>query len=220
MKKISKFLLLFLLSLKGTQILGQTQSLSPHQPLVIEDLQRIQKSIQLSKFLKLDFEQISISGLRGHKTSRQGKAYFLSPDKFSWMLETPVKEYKIFDGSSFYDYSPDQAKAIRHAPQGKQVEQLLQIVDVVMKFDSLLKNYDLISAYRDRLVYITLKPKKNSDIKEISLTLDEKTSTVTNVTMEMANKNRLIHEFKNPSKTPFSLNIFTIPPNVKISAGL
>jgi outer membrane lipoprotein-sorting protein len=220
MKIFVLFFSFLLIATNSDRAISQTQSLSAQQPLSLEELQKIQKGIQLSKYLTLDFDQVSISGLRGHKTSRKGKAYFLSPDKFSWMLETPVREYKIFDGSAFYDYSPDQAKAIRHAPQGKQVEQLLQIVEVVMKFDSLLQNYHLVSAYRDNFVYIKLKPKKNSEIKEISLVLDEKTATVTNVTLEMANKNKLIHEFKNPSKTPFSLSIFQIPPKVQISSGL
>lgn len=214
-------LIAFLLSTLLTDVAHcQNQTLNPIQALSIEDLKKIQQNIQLSKFLKIDFTQTSVSGLRGRKTVREGKAYFLSPDKFNWMLETPVKEYKIFDGTSYIEYSPDTLKAIQHSPQGKQVEQLRQIVDVVMKFDSLLKNYNLISAYRNQLVYIKLSPKIQNDIKEISLTLDEKSSTVTNVTLDMVNKNKLIHDFRNPIMTPFSPELFKIPANVKVSKGI
>ena len=220
MKIFCAFMLVLHGFLSGPLVHSQSHAPANQDTLQPEDLKKIQQNIQMSKYLKMDFEQTSVSGLRGHKSVRQGRAYFLSPDKFNWMLETPVKEYKIFDGVSFYDYSPESSRAIQHAPHGKQVEQLRQVVDVVMNFDSLLKNYQLISAHRNQLVFIKLKPLKSSDIKEISLTLDEKNATVTNVTMEMLNKNKLIHDFKNPSKTSFSLDVFKIPSNVKISKGL
>ena len=186
--------------------------------LSVAELRDVQSKIKSSDALTVDFVQTKFSGLRGKSTHREGKAYFVKPNLFKWMLQTPTKEYKIFDGKFLYDYSPDANSATRYAPKGPQTKELDQIIDLVLNFDTLLKRYDLVKAEETGdLIKIKLKPKAPGDLVGIELHLAKREEFVSYLKMDMANKNSLIHEFKNPSRSAIPESAFVLPASVKIN---
>jgi outer membrane lipoprotein-sorting protein len=188
--------------------------------LSMDELRKIQQKLQQSNALTVDFMQTSLKAFRGSKVQRQGKGIFVKPNMFKWMLETPVQEYKIFDGKSFYDYIPNAKRAVQHAPTSKQSDDLRQIVDVVMNIELLFKKYELISAKKlAATVHLRLKPKAKDNIKEISLILDESQSIVSSLVFEMQNGDKLMHDFSKPNRSPVSMDVFKLPADVKVSKG-
>lgn len=186
--------------------------------LTVDELRDIQSKMKGSDSLAVDFLQTKISGLRGKKTTREGKALFVKPASFKWMLETPVKEYKIYDGKNLYDFDPTANTAARYSPTGPKQHELKQIVDLVLNFDTLLKRYDLVKASEDGdLVKVELKPKALGDITAVELTLSKKDAVVTSMKFDLGNKNQLIHEFKNPSTKAISAEVFELPKGVKVT---
>jgi outer membrane lipoprotein-sorting protein len=134
------------------------------------------------------------------------------------MLQTPTKEFKIYDGKSFYDYSPDSNTAKRYAPSGAQSAELRQVIDLVLNFDTLLKRYDLVKAEEvGDLVKVQLRPKTAGDVVAIELHLAQKEEFISYLKMDLNNKNSLIHEFKNPSRAAIPGSAFELPAGVKIS---
>ena len=190
--------------------------------LTTAELRAVQAKIKSSDSLSVDFVQTKYSGLRGKSTRRNGRAQFTKPNLFRWMLETPSREYKIFDGKSFYDYSPDAQSARRYSATGPQGEELRQIIDLVLNFDALLKRYDLIRAAEDGSeVQIFLKPKsESSELIAVELHLDMAQEYVSFLKMTLRNKNSLTHEFKNPSRLPVQGTAFALPIGTKVSEGV
>ncbi len=203
-----------------TLALVWTQSASAKY-LTVDELREIQAKMKSSDALTVDFVQTKFSGLRGKSTKREGQAIFVKPNLFKWMLQTPTKEFKIYDGKSFYDFSPDNNTARRYAPNGTQSQELRQMIDLVLNFDTLLKRYDLVSAEESGdLIKIQLKPKVASDIAGIELHLAKKEEFISFLKMDLTNKNSLTHEFKNPSRANVADSIFVLPPSVKITDSI
>ncbi len=186
--------------------------------LTVDELREIQSKIKSSDSLTVDFQQTKVSGLRGKKTSRDGKAQFVKPSNFKWMLETPNREYKIYDGKNLYDFDPVANTAARYSPTGPKQHELKQIVDLVLNFDTLLKRYDLVKASEDGgLVSIELKPKTPGDITSIDLKLSLKDSFITYMKFTLGNGTQLIHDFKNANTKAIPADVFDLPKGVKIT---
>jgi chaperone LolA len=207
MKRLFTALLLFGLPFQATA-----------KDLTEAELREIQSKIKSSDSLTVDFAQTKISGLRGKKTTRHGRAQFVKPTLFRWMLETPTKEYKIYDGKDLYDFDPVHNTAAKYSPTGPKAYELKQIVDLVLNFDSLLKRYDLVKASEDGdLVSIELKPKTSGDITAIDLKVSQKDAFITYLKLALSNKTQLVHEFKNPSHQVISDEAFRLPKGVKVT---
>lgn len=186
--------------------------------ITIEQLRAKQAKLKTFEVLSLDFVQMKKKPKHNRTLKRLGKAIFAKPDRFVWRLETPLKEYKIYDGKDFYDYSPDEKAAVKYRPTGPQSYQLRQIVDLVLNFDSLLKRYELVKAEQDGDdIKVTLKPKTEGEVVSIELGFSEKKSHITFLKMVMSDKVELSHEFTNPSFTSINGNEFSIPSGVKIT---
>ena len=71
--------------------------------LTVDELRKMQSKMKAYDSLSVDFVQTRYTDLRQKSTHREGRALFAKPNFFRWMLETPKREYKIFDGKSFYD---------------------------------------------------------------------------------------------------------------------
>lgn len=186
------------------------------------DLRKLQDKMQQSDSLTLDFVQTSFTALRGKSRQRRGRAQFSKTGMFRWMLETPVKEYKIYDGKSFYDFNPETQSAVRYKEAGDHASELRQIVDLVLNFDSLLKKYDLIKAedFGDT-VMVQLRPKDTAtELTQVELILDIKKSFISNLKFALRNKNTLSHEFSKPDRSPLPESTFKLPQGVKVSDSL
>lgn len=207
--------------MKLISVLLLTAGLSPGalaKDLSVDELRDIQSKIKSSDSLTVDFVQTKVSGLRGKKTVREGKAQFVKPSNFKWMLETPTREYKIYDGKNLYDFDPVAKTAARYSPTGPKQHELKQIVDLVLNFDTLLKRYDFVKASEDGdLVSVELKPKTPGDIVGIQLKLGQKDSFITYMKFDLSNKTQLIHDFKNPSTKAIAADVFDLPKGVKVT---
>lgn len=187
--------------------------------LTATELKELQAKMQQSDALTVDFLQTSFTALRGKSRQRRGRAQFSKEGKFKWMLETPVKEYKIYDGTNFYDFSPDANSAVRYAQAGEHATELKQIVDLVLNLDSLLKKYDLLKAQTfEDTVHVQLRPKDAAtDLVLVELIMDLKRSYISSLKFDLRNKNTLTHEFSKPNREPLPPSTFVIPEGVKIT---
>ncbi len=187
--------------------------------LTATELKDLQAKMQQSDSLSVDFLQTSYTSLRGKSRQRRGRAQFSKEGKFRWMLETPIKEYKIYDGANFYDFSPDANSAVRYAQAGDHATELKQIVDLVLNVDTLLKKYELVSAkdFGDS-VHVQLKPKDPAtDLVLVELIMDLKKSYISSLKFDLRNKNTLTHEFSKPNREPLPATTFALPQGVKIT---
>ncbi|TWW10351.1 hypothetical protein E3A20_06880 [Planctomyces bekefii] len=189
------------------------------KPLSADEVRDLQAKMKSSDFLTVDMVQTRVSTFRGEKKSvRTGKAIFAKPDRFKWMLETPVQEYKIFDGKACYDYRPAEKSAQKYTATGPVFHDLMSIVDLVQNFDSLLKRYELIKAESDEgVVTVDLKPKLEGEVVGVTLKLSLKDSYMTYLRMDLKRKNSLTHEFSNPVRAAVPADAFKIPDGVKIT---
>ena len=191
--------------------------LAAAKEMSLDDLRAVQAKVKSADSLTIDFVQTKAGGLRGKKTVREGRAMFAKPNLFKWMLETPSKDYWIFNGKELYNYLPDSNSAARFSPTGPKTHELSQIVDLVLNFDTLLKRYDLVKAESDGdLVKIDLKPKIESDIVGVELHLSQKDSVLTMMKLVMKSDVTLTHEFKNPVRKAIPEDSFELAKTVKI----
>jgi chaperone LolA len=192
-------------------------SSSSGSSLTLEQVRGLQSNIKKAEHLSVDFVQTRFTALRGKSIRRDGKARFSRPNLFRWTLENPTKEL-IFDGKVFYEYDPASKSAVKYAPSGANARELTQIVDLVLNFDSLLKRYDLVRATDEGdLVKIELKPKKDQEIIGVELRYDKKADFVAYVRLDLANKNKLTHEFASPKRTPIASDAYALPAGVKVT---
>jgi outer membrane lipoprotein-sorting protein len=184
----------------------------------LEELRVIQGKMKSFDNLSVDFVQTSYTALRKKERTRLGKALFAKPGKFKWMLETPIQEYKIYDGKDFFDYSPESKSAVRYSPTGPKAYELHQIVDLVLNFESLLKRYDLVKAEQEGdLVKVELHPKTDSDVTSVELHMATKQNFISFLKMTLKNKNYLAHDFKNPNQKPIPAEAFQLPKTVNVT---
>lgn len=185
--------------------------------LSVDELRAIQSKMKSSDKLTASFVQTRYAALRGKSTTRKGQASFAKPNLFRWTMEQPSKQL-IFDGKSFFDYDPEAKAAVKYSPKGPSARELTQIVDLVLNFDSLLNRYDLIKALEDGdQVTVLLRPKKKSDLEQIELRYAKAADYLTYIRLDLANKNRLTHEFSKPSKGTVPEGAFAVPPGVSIT---
>jgi chaperone LolA len=199
-------------------VLALTSSPLYAKALSVAELRQIQSTMKAYDSLTVDFVQSRYSDVRKKSSRREGRAQFAKPNLFRWMLETPKREYKIFDGKSFYDFDPETNTAKRYATSGEQSHELNQMIDLILNFDSLLKRYDVVTAEAvGDLIKIHLKPKAAGDVSGIELHFAQKEQFVSFLKMELRNKNALTHEFKNPSHAAIPETAFALPKGVKAS---
>jgi outer membrane lipoprotein-sorting protein len=185
--------------------------------LTLEQLRAKQAKLKSFESMTIDFVQTKTKS-NGKTLTRKGQAIFKKPERFFWKLETPIKEYNLYDGKSFYTYLPDEKSAVKYRFTGPQSYQLRQIVDLVLNFEALLKRYDLAKA--EQLgddIKVLLKPKTVGDVASIDLGFSEKNAHITYLKMTMADKLILAHNFSNPIFTNVPDTAFDIPVGVRVS---
>ena len=76
----------------------------------------------------------------------------------------------------------------------------------------------MVSATQEgEVVKIDLKPKNDQEISGVELRYDKKGDYVSYVRLDLANKNKLTHEFSSPVRTSISSDIYTLPRGVKVT---
>lgn len=189
--------------------------------LTLEQLRAKQSKLKSFESMTIDFVQTKIKpNQKNRKLTRKGQAVFKKPERFVWKLETPTKEYNLYDGKAFYTYHPDEKTAVKYSFTGPETYQLTQVVDLVLNFEALLKRYDLGKAEQvGDDIKVHLIPKTVGDVASIDLGFSEKNAHITFLKMTMANKLVLSHDFSNPVFTNVPDTAFDIPAGVKVSQG-
>jgi outer membrane lipoprotein-sorting protein len=186
--------------------------------LTLEQLRAKQSKLKSFESMTIDFVQTKFKPTQKRTLTRKGQAVFKKPERFVWKLETPTKEYNLYDGKDFYTYLPDDKTAVKYSITGPETYQLRQVVDLVLNFEALLKRYDLEKAEQvGDDIKVILKPKAVGDIASIDLGFSEKNAHITYLKMTMASKVVLAHDFSNPVFTDVPDSAFGIPAGVKVS---
>jgi len=189
--------------------------------LTLEQLRAKQAKLKSFDDLTLDFVQTKFKpkqGRKGRTLTRMGQAVLKKPDRFIWKLETPSKEYNVYDGKNFYTYLPDEKSAVKFSITGPQSYQLRQIVDLVLNFEALLKRYDLAKAEQiGDDIKVVLTPKIVGEIVSIELGFSEKKSHIVFLKMMMSDNLVLSHDFSNPVFTKIPDATFVLPAGVKVT---
>lgn len=189
--------------------------------LTLAELRTIQEQMKSYDVLTVDFTQKTetpLSKVRGKAPRREGHAVLTKPDRFKWMLETPTKDYKLYDGTYFYELDPDSNTAKRYSLTGPQSYEIRQVVDMVMNFDTLLRRYDLKKAERDGdVVNVYLTPKSVQEITEIQLHVSVKDSFVSYLKWETKAKTTMTLEFRNPVRKHVPDSFYVLPAGVKVT---
>jgi len=186
--------------------------------LTLEQLRAKQAKLKSFDALTLDFVQSKFKPNQKRTITRKGQAVFKKPDRFIWKLETPTRDYNLYDGKAFYTYLPDDKSAVKYSFTGPQSYQLRQVVDLVLNFEALLKRYDLVKAEQiGDDIKVELKPKTVGDIDSIDLGFSEKNSHIIYLKMTMANKLVLSHDFSNPVFKDVPDSAFSIPAGVRVT---
>lgn len=204
----------------SSTLLYSGASLASSDSLSEADLKAYQEKISGSDFLSVDFTQSRYTSLRQKIRKSQGTARFSKPDKFRWRLETPIPDQWIFNGKTLYNYNPATKQAIKYSTGGK-ADQLTEVVDLVMNFDTLLKRYSLESAKRvNDQIQVVLKPKGSTDITRVDLQIDEKKNYVSSLKMYLGNGNYTALDFLNPIRTKIDESEYSLPSGVTVTEGL
>lgn len=185
--------------------------------LKLNEIKKIQAQLKLNEYLTVDMKQDVYRGLRNRHFIKPGKAYFMKPDMFRWVLFKPINDEWRFDGKTLINYKPGNKTANRYGVNAAQGRDFRSIVDMVMNLDTLFKRYDLVQSEKiGNDVFLQLKPKKSGEIVGADLTIDTKNNYIKVVKLKFRGKNNTVFSFTNPQTKKISKSNFSAPKGVKI----
>lgn len=188
-----------------------------------QKLRKIQKKFSEKKQLHVQFEQILYKSLRKSTTKSRGEAFFSTGkiDQFHWKLTSPSQIEWIYNGRSLYNYNPKERSAIKYDERLSKGREIRQIIDMVLKFDTLLNFYQLIG-YKEvssKALELQLKPKRKSDLRKVSLSLDLSKAYISKIVLLFQQKNSTTFRFSNPVWNTVKPQQFSLPIGTKISGA-
>jgi len=196
-------------------LFSASQALATGQ-LSTTELRDLQLKMQNATQLSVDFKQEKTSSLRPNNPSKStGKAVFAKPTKFRWEL---AKSILIFDGDDLYSLSPKDKVATKFQTTSDRSQEIKEVIDVVLDFDSLLSRYDLAeSSKQGSSVKLVLKPKTQTTMSQIEVVVDGAAATIQSVRLTFKNKNVSAFVFSNPDRRPVAATSFSVPVDYKVS---
>lgn len=199
---------------------SKTPALQPAD-FTASDLEGLQKRLQSSEFLRVDFVQKKTSRTRPNRpVIVKGHAMFQRPDRFRWVLGEPINEETVFNGRDLFKYLPRENTAARYSARGQQAREVRKVVDFVLNVGSLLKSYKLDSGKRNgNLVHLSFVPVEAAadEIVNLEMTVDEAAGFVSRVFFSLRNKASLEVNFSNPDRRRLTPLTFAIPATVKVN---
>jgi outer membrane lipoprotein-sorting protein len=192
------------------------------EPLTLDQLKKVQKKLQTSDYLTIDFKQEAYSSLRKRSSHFSGRGMFAKPSKFHWIQEKPVKKEFIFSGTELVQYLPDQKSASKFKANDDESSRFSKLSDLVLNMSVLLDEYKLVKAERvakEKIINVNLEPKtKSTDIIRVDLVIAEDKNFVKTVVLSYDGGKRYTYQFSNPSFDPIAETNFRFepPPGVKL----
>lgn len=210
----------------GFQAYGQTcdnELVVPvgQRSLSVDELKDYQAKFNKKDELHLLFKQNTYSTLRKKKRASEGEAFLAKPALIRWNLRQPRDEY-IYNGRDLYVHHVDQKLAMKFSAQGSQAKEFENIINVVLSFDSLLKNYDIIQAVADpskKAMYLKLSPLKSSELTSAHIKSNQSTGEVSQVCLQYKDGKFVDYAFESlkiPTKFDPKLFAFDLPKGVKL----
>lgn len=183
------------------------------------ELRDLQQKMKSATQLSVEFSQIKTTSIRPDVPSKSsGKAVFAKPNKFRWEIG---KTTLVFDGSDLYSLNSVDKSASKFGAASDRFQEIQEVIDLVLDFDSLLKKYDLVDSSKvGEVVKLQLKPKKPGAIKEVEVLVDASSATFQAVTMVFGNKNKSAFVFSNVDRSVVPASVFVVPKDFKVSDAL
>ena len=191
-------------------------------PISMADLAKLQeKAVSLHHF-STGFTQSTFRSLRKKTTVSQGFVIFSQPNRFRWVLKSPVDEQWVFDGSDLFHYNPKRNEAVRYQKVASQAKEITHLVDMILKFSVLQERYNVRRATRNEdIVSIEITPKQlRGDMVDAALEYDAKQNFVRSVRINLQGNNHTTFKFENPKTDKLAVDAFKLPKGVKVTAGL
>ena len=190
--------------------------------LSTDELRELQLKMKSAAQLSVDFTQSTTAGIRPDRPPAKsaGRAIFSKPTKFRWELIKPPA-LRLFDGKALYEVNVANKTATRYRTTAQKSQDIQEVIDLVLDFDSLLERYKMLEAIKVGAdVKMKLKPKVQGNISEVEVILEAASATIRGITLIYPNKNQSRFEFANPSRSPVSPSSFEVPKGYKILEGV
>lgn len=201
------------ISIKKTNVekKDKTKKHSDQQVLTAQDIRALQMKFKSFNHLEVKFFQNTYRSLRKKNTPSEGEAFFTKPNKFVWVIKKPRESQWKFDGKELNYFEEKTKKIVSYPADATKGRELRQIVDMVMNFDTLLKNFDLKSAKKvNDVVNISLTPKLKSEIKKAVVEIETKSNFMRSLLLEFDHGNYSKIDFKFMSDKPIPESKYTI----------
>ncbi len=212
----------FLFALEGySQSCDQIQSVPLGlRSLSVKDLKRHQAKFRKKNELHLRFNQSTYSTLRKKMRESEGEAFLAKPAMIRWNLKQPRDEY-IYNGKDLYIHHVDQKLAMKFSAKGSQAKEFENIVNVVLSFDDLLKNFEIIQAVEDRRqkqIHLKLSPLKASELSSTQILYSLASGEVSEVCLQYKDAKFVNYRFETLKTVKIDPNLFTfdLPKGVKL----
>ncbi|MCB9228759.1 MAG: outer membrane lipoprotein carrier protein LolA [Deltaproteobacteria bacterium] len=200
--------------IRGKQSPQITEKVPPDSTRQLRELQK-----QLSSFehLTVEFRQLTYRSLRKKTSVSTGVAYFSKPDLFRWTIRSPEQSEWIFDGkilSQVIPGSQGKPEILSYGKGGDKGKELLRIVDLVLNFDTLLREFRADTKFFSDHAEVSLTPLSARDKQNMLrnlLIIDLKNNYVRELKMEFNNGNHTTLQFTHPKRTAISHNIYRLP---------
>ena len=153
---------------------------------LLQEIKDIQKQINMYTQITFEFEQKVYKSLRKKFTNSKGKALFHKPNHFRWEFINPHKDTWTFNGISFFHIKHETKSYELYSSEHQVGKELLKIVEIIFSSESLLKDYRLLTAKREKNLFlnIRLSPKQKSDMKALELKYHLKNKFIDSIKLE------------------------------------
>lgn len=189
--------------------------------LSVTQTQRVIAKVQGQSNLSLDFTQKIYKSLRKRNIENYGKVYFKKPSYFRWVFRRPQREEWVYNGKSLFHFFPKKSYAHKYSAKAKRGKELRELVDLVLNFQALLKDYKIKSSVQTiESLNIVLLPKKKLDVEKVALDVNKKKSILEKLILYFVDGNITTFEFSNPVTSKLVPSTFSLPAKTKVSEAI
>lgn len=181
----------------------------------LEALKALQKDLSGFTYLSLDYANTRSKKIRNKTTTSKGKAFFSKPNFFRWVkTESEV----IYNGDSFFQYSPEDKAAVQFNISQGDGKQIHQLMNLFLNFNELQNLYE-IKEFKNsgEVAELKLVPKtKIEDLRHVDVKIDTKNKHLMSIRMQMRDTFSSF-EFSNHNHEKIAEGAFALPKGTKIN---
>lgn len=157
---------------------------------VAAELKALSHEISKQNHFSLHFRQEIYRDLRKRTSTVLGLAYFSRPKRFRWIVQEPDSNEWIFDGNDLYFDDLKRKQGTRYHADTAQARELRQVVDLIVDFAGVGKNYTAHDAKKTAAALeFKLTPVKSSNVIELEVEIDRKQNYLKKLKLLFEGKN-------------------------------